>query len=325
MYKIVYPNKESLLKSKKPTETIYLADEYILNCPTRQYLAFETYFELISFLQSVDPKESHIYEIIPDTTNYSTFLFFDVDRYIYPECDADILKDKDTYFDKLIQTFNKKLETFLFDCYNIIYQPLVGDNCHICYSLTDAKISCHIKYNIKLRNLEHNKALAINFIQYVSNHSSDLEKLIFYYKNNAQTECIIDHSVYKNFQNIRVVRFSKNKTGATPLLPYKGSSTLIKDHLVLYHCEAGINYKEFGNQLHEDIINVSDEANHKTQYSSIIVRAQDLSITTKTNTVQGKLRDTIIDDIQRHLMTDDDISKLLGGVTARFSLPKTDV
>ena len=166
-----------------------------------------------------------------------------MDRIINPEKDSDILSNLSGYYDNLINKFLMYFEQFLRNIYNHNISLKIGENVNIGSSITSKKLSAHIRINIKCPNVIFMKEIANNFDKYLSSNQyvNDNDKKLFYYKRDDKIsaeprfECIIDSSVYSNFRLFRILYSSKYQTNGTPLIPYKDSSTHIKDHLILYH------------------------------------------------------------------------------------------
>ena len=226
-----------------PNAVIFLGKDASLDSGTKGYTHFKDSQELINFLEDTKYKNPHFYEIIPDVHKYSTLIFFDLDRIINAENDTDILQNPITYFDLLMEKFIEYFQAFLKTIYDHEVSLTIGENVNIGYSITNKKLSAHVRINIRCQNMIFLKTVAQNFDRYLSSNKyiDDTYRRLFYFtaKNGAEgrtkLNSIIDQSIYCNFRLFRTIYSSKLQTGGTPLLPYKKSSVLIKDHIVIYH------------------------------------------------------------------------------------------
>lgn len=227
-----YSSKKVLEANKTEFKTLPFARDSVYNSAQKAYTWCKDQREIIGILGTTDSADRHFNELWFDKT-YPSFIFFDLDRNIS-------IAEEVEPFDVIITTFLSVTQRFLKEVYNIEINLVIGTNTHIGFSITPTKYSAHIRINIKCTKIEVAENVAINLSKFVySNvYCSDRERflLTFIKQSNQgpQTNCLIDKSVYRNFGCYRTIYSSKWKQGGTPLLPYKSSSKLIKDHLVIW-------------------------------------------------------------------------------------------
>jgi hypothetical protein len=237
-------NKDQLMSIKTPDDLFILAkDKPNGTDAEKNYTWFKNVKTMINFLEETKHKDPHFYELYFNTTDYPCFLFFDIDRDLYQGVDEDIMDNVTPFFESMLTIFLQKIKVVLSEFYNIEFNPIIGTNTHVSYSLSDAKISSHIRINIKCKNLEVLRSFIANLNNSIySNKQTTMEQrkyLTFHKKNHDHyyLTTIVDACVIRNFSTFKVVYSSKRYSSNPALLPYKQSSTQIKDHLVLCYPE----------------------------------------------------------------------------------------
>ena len=239
---IWYASQSQLNKCRQETDIIVLSRDVPPGDGPKAFTWFRSYERLITFLESTKTNNPHYYELIVDTENYPTFMYFDIDRDIIAERDMDLISDIETSRDTLITTFLKKLSKFLTSYHNIDIILEIGKNTQISYTEytdTNTKLSAHIKISIKFPNTKEHKIFSKNLDKYIRSnlYTTDEEReILMFYKTNKDGErhhqTVVDQSGYGKFKSFRILYSSKLKRGGKPLIPYKSSSIYIKDHLI---------------------------------------------------------------------------------------------
>lgn len=237
-----YYSKEELYKTKPSNCNIIISVDKDENKGNKYFMAFESSNKLLNFLEGTKGNNPNFYEVIPDMNNYSTWVFLDIDREL-TETDQGIISNYDEYLEKLLIVFKKVFERFIKDMYKKEIELIEGKNWQISYTPKSNKISCHIKINIKCPNLKILKMFIINLERYITSNryiTEDEREYFYFYKIKNGVKkytSIIDSSIYSNFRSMRILYSSKLKRDASASIPYKESSKLIKDHLVIFYSD----------------------------------------------------------------------------------------
>lgn len=304
---------------------IILAKDAYLNSASKQYTNFNSFNEFITYVDNAKVTP-HFYEVLPTDSNHSVFITFDVDRQLYPDFDADIIADRDTYFNRLVEAFLERFSTFLLTVYKVNFQPVLGSNSHISQANSNAKLSFHAKFNIKCQNLKQVKAIAHNFIAFLASNQHTPEaktrNLFFYkqqHKSSNEFACIIDKAIYTNFRCMRLLYSSKFKDKGVPLKPYKASSSNIADHLVLFYEHQSSTYSVF-NELNTDIEQIAADYSKLKVIHGEIAHVPVVSPTQTCNgEVPEEVSNEVLSSVEEFLCTNEHIQNMLQTTQISFN------
>jgi hypothetical protein len=227
-------SKKALMAIKQDSDVFVLAKDSAPNSGNKAYTWFTDQDTMIQYCQLAPA--AHFYELYLETVGYPSFMFFDIDREIYPSQPA-------PDFDLLISSFMAFLERYLKTAHNIDIGLVLGKTVQVCYACTHAKLSAHMRVNVKCENIGIMKQVAADIEQFIYSTDGDRELFTFYKESKTvpgkrTLTTIIDTSIYNTFRCLRIMYSSKWKEGAVALTPYKSSSPLVKDHLILYTAAA---------------------------------------------------------------------------------------
>ena len=182
-------------------------------------------------------RQSHYYVIIVDSSKYSVFMFFDIDKYL-----TENINPNQGDIEDVVHTFLNVLTRFLKIVYLIDFDPVVGKTVQVTTSCSPSshKLSLHVKTNIVCANMNVLKHISTQLYAFVLSNSycNEDERVILTFlenkRNTPYTESIFDTSVYTNFRSIRVIYSSKWKgdNKGIALQPYGCSSSRVLDHLI---------------------------------------------------------------------------------------------
>jgi hypothetical protein len=237
-------NKDHLMLIKAPDDRFVLVKDKPNGINgAKNYRWFKDIQTMIDLLENTKHESPNFYELYLNTTDYPCFIFFDIDRDLYPNVDEDIIDNLAPFFEKMLPLLLVKVQATLLRVYNIHFDPIIGTNTHVSYSLSEVKISAHIRINIKCKNLEVLKSFCTNLNNLIMSNTyttSDERKYLTYTKqtnDHHYLTTIVDASVIKNFSHFKIVYSKKLGCPSPALLPYKNSSKLIKDHMVMCYPE----------------------------------------------------------------------------------------
>lgn len=243
---IWFSNKNDLMKSiPKGDPLILLSKDVDTNSAKKHFTSFRCARDMIKFLDDArtskserDERDMVYSEIIPNMNDFSTFMFFDLDKYL-DDRDENMAKDMDEYCDTVLSVFLQVLERFLKQVYKIDIRLKIGDNLHITTACSSTKFSAHVRVNILCSNLLNMKTIANNLLAYtLSNTCTSKEERDFLTYTDATqsadplTKTLVDQAIYTNFRSFRTLFSTKLKGVPRPLTPYKDSSHDFNDHLV---------------------------------------------------------------------------------------------
>lgn len=242
-----YYNKNALDTSRSKEDTVAIASDFEPESSSKCYTWFKTAGDAIAYLER-NKKAAHYYEIVIDTENYPSFIYFDVDRDLHPEADAHVINNLSEFFDSMMGAFLRLFKTFIAEVYKISFNPVYGHTVQVGHVISEKKLSAHVRINIKCSNVRTMKEVADNFVKFMLCKSPEEDRSKYFTfikatKAKSFLTTIIDTSVYANFRLFRLLYSSKWKKGGLPLKPYKESSTLIKDHMILCYPETMPDYQ----------------------------------------------------------------------------------
>ena len=243
---IWHSTKNNLLLDPNLKKNKILSSDVIIDSGIKKFSTFNNYSTYNEFLEK--NKNSHMYEVIYNNTDYPVYMYFDLDQNLNLDTDHDIINNYDSYCTKLITNFIKKFKTFIEDFYEIDFshELVVGNNIHVGYTPlnpTKPKLSLHVKINIIMNSSNEMLLFATNFSNYLLSNkynTSEIIHLFNYKKKPDLLETIIDKSVYSNFRSFRLL-YSSKITKNLYKTPFLNSSKLIKDHLINVHPENNQN------------------------------------------------------------------------------------
>ena len=216
-----YPSQAILFKAKEDDDTIVISRDIPPGDGPKSFTWFKTFESLNNFLEATKQFNPHLYELILDTDNYPTFMYFDIDRDITQERDIDLLSDIDMARDVLINTFMTKLTQFLKKYHDLDIILENGKNTQISYTNTNTKLSAHIKIDIKFKNAKEHKIFATNLDRYIRSNlytTDDEREILMFYKSNKDgldkernQQTVVDLSGYGKFKSFRLLYSSKLK------------------------------------------------------------------------------------------------------------------
>lgn len=322
-----YYLKETLVANKSEDDNIAIASDKELNSSTKCYTWFKNAAHAITYLEQSKNTDPHYYEIVQDIENYSCFIYFDVDRDLYPDRDAHIINDLNNFFDATMNTFLHIFTRFLDEVYNITFEAVYGQTVQVGYALTHTKLSAHVRINVICPNVRVMKGVADNFVRYMLTHSKskDTDKYFTYIKIQSTKSfktTIIDPSVYANFRLFRMLYSKKWKTGAQPLLPYKESSMFIKDHMILRYADTMPAYSPVptinpGNELQVII----DHSKIQNTLELITTTPAPIFHTPQT-TVCPNIPTTHLKQVEKFLVASTTVQDFLHSKNIRFTVNK---
>lgn len=237
-----HATKNSLLADPKLTKNLILSKDVHVNSGIKQFATFNNFKKYIAYLDN--NKNTHLYEIIFNNTDFPVYMYFDLDQDLNLDTDHDIIQNYDKYCSKLVIKFLKSLKKFIEDLHSIKLHDNfdIGNNVQICktsLNKSKPKLSLHIKINIIMNSVHDMQTFANNYSNYLLSNKYNTSQTvnIFNYKKNSDVfESIIDKSVYSNFRSFRLV-YSSKITTKLPKIPAFNSSSNINDHLINIHDE----------------------------------------------------------------------------------------
>lgn len=240
-------SKDQLLAQDPKAPLRYaLSKDFVDDQAFKRFCRFDSYDAMIAFLErSCTPHASttpHFYELIPEAFATRVFLFFDLDRPLDPQCDADICQDPIAYLAQLLPVFESVFVRFLKHVYDAPedFTLTLGRNYHVAHALSPTKFSCHIKLDLVCPSVHVHKTVTQNLDKFLCSnlYVTPDERSFFYYYKAQKVTPVFDPAVYTQFRSYRTLYSAKRKrTAAVPLVPFGASSPHVRDHLVVAHAE----------------------------------------------------------------------------------------
>jgi superfamily I DNA and/or RNA helicase len=196
-----HTTQDALRAAKKPSYTVALAKDARPNEGAKHYAWFSSHQAMTDHIQSTfndDPSNCHFHELWLDT-NYSSLVFFDLDRE----------RDSQTNFlpelDLVLTLFISLLQAFLKEVYKIDIPLVIGDTVQVAFTDSKDKISAHLRANIKCENIFVMQHLAKNLEKYIYAKSAGIRDppLCFVKGKANKLSTVIDTQIYRNFGSLR--------------------------------------------------------------------------------------------------------------------------
>ena len=189
---------------------------------------------LHSFIRSIINKDgsANIYELIPEMTT-ETYLAFDIDHEYNLTDNPHIASDVHAAAEKCLDIVLNHLASMLSEHYAINWTPVPGLTYQASQGNTSKKMSVHLKTNIVCKSWTHASVIADNLARYIDHVSTPEEHAFLHVSHKSKSA--IDLSIYTNTRSFRTVHSCKMKidpTEVTPLVPMKGCSNDMRNHLV---------------------------------------------------------------------------------------------
>ena len=312
-----HTTKASLFTSRQPGDVHVVSRDARPDNGAKNFAWFPSGASIASFLEDNGKgPDAHFHEVIINKKEYRTYIGFDIDRALDSVFDADILADQEAYYSKLHSAFERTFTAFLKHVYNAPNSTIMslGVTHQVCYSITNAKVSCHIRVNIPCVNYGLVEQVARNYDTFLSsdNVSPDDRKFFYYYKDDKY-ECVIDTAIYSKFRSIRAVYSSKWKKGGAPLIPYGCSSPNVADHLFHVH---GDEVNAFPKVCIDEPVRVEYRKPHKKIKTIIHTKVMPFDDDDIIEAPEGEQRR--VQQVQEMLINNKDVQKHFNGTLSGF-------
>lgn len=320
-------NKDHLMSIKTPDDHIILVKDKPNGVNgAKNYRWFKNAQTMIDLLEETKHQSPNFYELYLNTTDYPCFIFFDIDRDLYPGVDEDIMTNLTPFFDTMIPLFLKKVQAVLLEVYNIQFEPVIGTNTNLSYSLSTSRISSHIRFNIKCKNLEVLRGFYKILNDYIMNNTKTTIHERKYLTFNKQINdshyltTVVDATILKKFSHIRIVYSTKlDDEDKQPLLSYRNSSPHINDHLVMCYPETTPNTNI------PEINDIPTELDIPLDFTKINHGNVEMHVTDKRKHVpehfhckNNRIPYTTIERVKNLLATSNQVHQLLNSTDIRF-------
>lgn len=332
-------------ESLRPDDFVVAFDK-TMGSGTKYYAKCDSYQTLMKLINTMmEQGHQHIYEMIIDVDRTPCFLSMDVEREIYTDIDSDIIQKFHVFVENTLDCVLQSFSDFLKQTQNFIYEPIIGDNVHVCQAHIEptwdpcdishinktAKMSFHIHTNLLMPSWRAVGNIVDNFLHSYKNSSestvNEVSHILFFNKrlqngkvHNAAS--IIDTSVYTNKRLWRCLYSTKMKENAVPLTPFKNSSSKIEHHMVNYYPDAcmDIKFVRFDNPVLKYKYETEFKNTNTPKYSNIqSAKVIDVTYNKPHNMDPGKpiivpctLPQTVIDSVIDFLENSHEIRNLMG-------------